>query len=34
MQVNSNFYAGNKKDDTDSFDDFEDVKNELPEDKS
>jgi hypothetical protein len=34
MQVNSNFYAGNKKDDTDSFDDFEEVKNELPEDKS
>jgi hypothetical protein len=34
MQVNSSFYAGNKKDDSDSFDDFEEVKNELPEDKS
>jgi hypothetical protein len=35
VNVKTGYYAGRKKDkDDDSFDDFEEVKNELPEDKS
>jgi hypothetical protein len=35
LNVKTGYYAGRKKDkDDDSFDDFEEVKNELPEDKS
>jgi hypothetical protein len=35
VNVKTGYYAGKKKDkDDDSFDDFEEVKNELPEDKS
>ena len=35
VNVKSGYYAGRKKDkDDDSFDDFEEIKNELPEDKS
>ena len=35
LNVKTGYYAGRKKDkDDDSFDDFEEIKNELPEDKS
>ncbi|MFM7667043.1 MAG: hypothetical protein ACKO7D_02500 [Bacteroidota bacterium] len=35
INVKTGFYSGSKKDkDDDSFDDFEEIKNELPEDKS